>query len=101
MIPTHPLYLITILVSAAGILALNWVLDTGVLSRRLMWTVTVTVPLFLIFDIVGSARGWFQSNPHLNVLIVPPGIPLEEPILLAFLAVVSISLWQGTRKLVR
>ncbi len=101
MIPTRPLYLVAILVSVAGVLALNWIFRTGVLSRRLIWTISLTVPLFLIFDIVGASRGWFSSNPHLNVLIVPPGIPLEEPILLAFLTLVSISLWQGARRMLR
>jgi lycopene cyclase domain-containing protein len=96
---TRVLYLAAILFSVVGVLALNWVLGTGVLSRRLIWTIAITVPLFLIFDIVGAASGWFWSNPHLNLLIVPPGIPLEEPILLAFLTLVSISLWQGARRL--
>lgn len=101
MIPTRPLYLAAILIGAAGVLALNRTFRTGVLSLRLLGTIVVTVPLFLIFDTVGAARGWFSSNPHLNLLIVPPGIPLEEPVLLAFLTLVSISLLQGVRRLLQ
>jgi hypothetical protein len=62
-------------------------------------TVLITVPLFLGFDAVGAARGWFASSPRLNSAIVPPGIPLEEPVLLFFLTLVSVSLWRASRRL--
>jgi len=92
------LYLASILVSAIGVVVLDRRLAIGIASRRFVRTAAVTVPLFLAFDLAGAARGWFSSDPHLNVLIIPPGIPLEEPILLTFLTLVSIALWQGTRR---
>ena len=97
----HPLYLGAILLSAAGVLFLNIQFRTGVVSRQLVRTVLITVPIFLVFDLIGSARGWFYSNPHLNLLILSPGIPIEEPVLLAFLTLVSVSLLQGARRVMR
>lgn len=98
---TRYLYLLTILLSIAGVLGLDRRFETGILGQRLARTILVTVPIFLAFDLLGAARGWFWSDPHLNALIVRPGIPLEEPILLAFLTLVSVSLWTGARRLTR
>jgi lycopene cyclase domain-containing protein len=97
---TRYLYLLTILASAAGVLAIDRRISAGIAGRRLLRTILSTVPIFLAFDLLGAARGWFSSDPRLNTAIVPPGIPLEEPILLAFLTLVSISLWWGARRLV-
>lgn len=98
---SHVLYLLTILAGIAGITVFDRRYVTSVFDSRLARALLVTVPLFLLFDALGAWRGWFASNPHLNVLIVRPGIPLEEPILLAFLAFLSLSLWQGARRLTR
>lgn len=87
-------YLTFLLLGWSGVLVLAWRLRLEVFGRRLVRTIGITVPLFLIFDIIGAARGWFASNPELNSLIVPPGIPLEEPILLAFLCLLSVVLWR-------
>jgi lycopene cyclase domain-containing protein len=95
---THALYLAAILGSLAGISLLDRRLHTGIASPRLVRTVAVTVGTFLVFDLVGSARGWFASNPSLNVHIFPPGIPLEEPVLLTLLTVTSVALWCGLRR---
>ncbi len=96
---THYLYLISILVSLGGVLLLNRWFDTGALGTRLLRSAAVTVPLFLCFDLLGAARGWFASNPQLNTIIFPPGIPPEEPILLFFLTVISVTLWKAGRKI--
>jgi lycopene cyclase domain-containing protein len=95
---TQYLYLTFILVSLAGVLLLNARLGTGIIGTRLLRSGIVTVGLFLCFDLVGAARGWFTSAPHLNSVIFSPGIPLEEPILLFFLTLVSISLWWAARR---
>lgn len=94
-------YLTSILAGAVGVLALDRRLATGVASRRFARSAVVTVPFFLAFDLLGAARGWFSSDPHRNVLIVPPGIPLEEPILLTFLTLVSVVLWHVARKILQ
>lgn len=95
---TQFLYLTLILVSLAGVLLLNVRIGTGVVGSRLLRSGIVSVALFLCFDIAGAARGWFASDPHLNSVIVSPGIPLEEPILLSFLTLISISLWWAARR---
>lgn len=88
-------YLSGIAVGWAGVLALDERFGTGVRGRRLGRAAAVTVPAFLAFDLTGAARGWFSSNPGRNSLIVPPGIPLEEPLLLGFLTLVSVALQRG------
>jgi lycopene cyclase domain-containing protein len=92
------LYLLGLLFSWAGVLFLDRRLHTRVAGRRLLRALLVTVPLFLGFDAAGAARGWFHSNPRLNVLIFPPGIPLEEPILLGFLTLLSVVIWKGVQR---
>lgn len=96
---TRALYLAAILISFIGVVTLDRALDLGIVSRRWLRTALATVALFLAFDLTGAARGWFFSSPRYNVLIVPPGIPLEEPILLTFLTLVSLALWHGVRRL--
>ncbi len=98
---TRYLYLSALLLSWASVVWLDRRLATGVTGRRLVRAILVTLPLFLCFDLVGASRGWFHSNPHLNSVIFPPGIPLEEPILLAFLTMISIALWRGAGRLFR
>lgn len=90
-------YLGAIAASFAGVLALDARLGTGVRGRRLTRAIGVTVPVFLAFDAVGAARGWFYSNPERNSAIVPPGIPLEEPLLLGFLTLVSVVVHRGAQ----
>jgi lycopene cyclase domain-containing protein len=92
------LYLSFLLFSLGGVLVLNLRFHTEVIGRRLLRTALITVPLFLCFDVVGTARGWFASSPRLNSVIVTPGIPLEDPILLGFLTLISVSLWWAARR---
>jgi lycopene cyclase domain-containing protein len=91
-------YLGAIAASFAGVLALDERLGTGARGRRLTRAIGVTVPVFLAFDAIGAARGWFYSNPDRNSAIVPPGIPLEEPLLLAFLTLVSVVIHRGVEE---
>jgi hypothetical protein len=92
------LYLATILLSALGValIAREWL--PGTLSRRLLAPVAAVLVVFLAFDLVGAARGWFASNPDWVVAIVDPGIPPEEPLLLAFLALFSVVLLRLARR---
>lgn len=70
----------------------------GILDRRLLRALLVTLPIFLVFDGVGVARGWFYTGPSLNVWILPGGISIEEVINLAFLTLFAIELSLGFRK---
>jgi lycopene cyclase domain-containing protein len=87
-------YLAALAVSWAGVLVLDRRLRLGVAGPRLVRAVALTVPPLLVFDAVGAARGWFASSPRLNSAIVAPGIPVEEPVLLAFLTLLSVVLWR-------
>jgi len=96
---TRYIYLASILFSAAGILFLDRRFRLGAFGPRLVRAIALTVPVFLVIDAVGAARGWFRSDPHLSVTIFPPGISFEEPFLLTFLVVLSVVLWRGAGRL--
>ncbi len=92
---TRYAYLAALALSASGVVLLDRRLRLGAAGTRLLRAVAVTVPVFLGLDAVGAARGWFSSNPALNAAIFPPGISLEEPLLLAFLVLLSVVLWRA------
>jgi hypothetical protein len=95
---THVLYLSTIVLNASGVAMLVRRMRLAAL-KRVALAAAMTVPVFLAFDAVGAARGWFASNPALSVAIVRPGIPLEEPLLLGFLVLVAVALWRGSARI--
>ena len=92
---TRFVYLSAIALSATGVAVSARRLRLDVSGHRLLRAVALTVPVFLVLDATGAARGWFRSNPDLNVAIVPPGISVEEPLLLSFLVLLSIALWRA------
>jgi hypothetical protein len=83
------LYLVALLGSWVGVLGLDRRFRLGVAGPGLVRALALTIPLFLAFDALGAARGWFRSDPALNSLIVWPGVPLEEPLLLGFLTLLA------------
>jgi hypothetical protein len=87
-------YLLAILLSFVGMVVIDRRWRLGVFSRRLVATIAVVELVFLAFDLVGASRGWFASEPDRVVAIIPPGIPPEEPLLLAFLATFTIVLYR-------
>lgn len=94
------LYLLVIVGSIAGVSLLAWQHLPGTLSRRLLAPIALVLVVFLlVFDGLGAARGWFASNDAWVIAIVPPGIPPEEPLLLAFLALFSVVLLRAARRL--
>ncbi|MGC8474404.1 MAG: hypothetical protein ACP5PW_08385 [Candidatus Dormibacteria bacterium] len=88
------LYLAALVLSWGGVLWLGFRMRLGMELGRLLRAMVVTVPLFLAFDAAGVMRGWFRSSPQYNVVFFPPGIPLEEPVLLGFLVLLSIFLYR-------
>ena len=88
------LYLAAIVLSLVGVILLDRRLALGVWCRATVVAVVVVEVAFLAFDLIGSARGWFASDPRWVVAIVPPGIPPEEPLLLAFITLWAILLYR-------
>ena len=95
------LYLLVILFSFGGVLLLAHRFLPGVVSLRLLRPIIAVLVVFLAFDLVGAARGWFASNLDWVVAYFEPGIPPEEPLLLAFLTLFSVVLFESFRWLRR
>ena len=94
---SHVGYLAYLVIASSGVLVIcAW---RGILNRRLLRALFITVPIFLLFDALGVARGWFYTEASLNVWILPGGISIEEVINLAFLTILAIDLSLGFRKL--
>lgn len=91
-------YLLVILASIAGVGLLALRLLPGVVSLRLLRPVAAVLVAFLAFDWIGASRGWFASNTDWVVAYWPPGIPPEEPLLLGFLALFSVVLFEAFRR---
>jgi lycopene cyclase domain-containing protein len=90
MLPPYA-YLLAILVSFAGMVVIDRRWRLGVVGRPLVIAiVAVEVAFLLVLDALGSARGWFATNPDLVVGLGPLGIPPEEPLLLAFLTTFAV-----------
>jgi hypothetical protein len=96
--PVPGLYLLVILVSFAGVGLLAHRFLPGVVSLRLLRPIAGVLVAFLAFDVIGAGRGWFASNLDWVVAYIPPGIPPEEPLLLTFLALFSIVLFEAFRR---
>jgi hypothetical protein len=89
-------YLAYLAISVGSVLAIcAWL---GTLDRRMLRAVLVTVPIFFVFDLVGVARGWFYTDPSLNVWILPGGVSIEEVINLGFLTLFSVALAADLRR---
>jgi hypothetical protein len=93
------LYLAAILASLVGAFVIDRRLRLGLWSRATVVAIVVVEVAFLAFDALGAAGGWFASNPTWVVAIVPPGIPPEEPLLLAFITVWAILLYRVAGRL--
>lgn len=96
---SHLAYLAYLVMATGGMLTVCFF--RGILNRRLLRAVLVTVPLFFAFDMFGVARGWFATEPSLNVWILPGGVSIEEIIDLAFLTVLAVDLSLGFREVRR
>ena len=91
-------YLLVIIVSFVGVSLLAHRFLPGVVSQRLLRPIAAVLVAFLAFDLIGAGRGWFASNLDWVIAYVPPGIPPEEPLLLAFLALFSVVLFEAFRR---
>jgi hypothetical protein len=89
-----PLYLVAILASFAGMVIIDRRWRLGAFGRPLLVAIVVVEVAFLAFDVVGAWRGWFATETTTVIAYVPPGIPPEEPLLLAFLTTFSVVVWR-------
>lgn len=96
-------YLLAILASAAGIVALDarFRLAAWRARARTLVAVAVGTVFFIAWDLVGIATGVFvQGDSPLYLGIdLAPHLPVEEPVFLAFLCYLSIVTWAGARRL--
>ncbi|MCR2762197.1 lycopene cyclase domain-containing protein [Microbacterium sp. zg.B48] len=98
-------YLIAILVSAAGIAALDarWRLAAWDSPARTAVAVLLGTAFFLAWDAVGIATGVFVKgdSPLLLGVDLAPELPVEEPFFLAFLCYLALVVWSAARRLPR
>ena len=99
------LYLLAILLSAAGIAALDarWRLAAWRRPGRTALSVAAGTVFFLAWDAVGIATGVFVKgdSPILLGVDLAPHLPLEEPFFLAFLCYLGLVAWAGAQRLPR
>lgn len=97
------LYLVAILVSAAGIALLDrrWRLAAWRAPARTGIAVAIGTAFFLVWDAVGIATGVFVKgdSPLLLGPDLAPHLPLEEPVFLAFLCYLALVTWAAAARL--
>ncbi|MET0295907.1 MAG: lycopene cyclase domain-containing protein [Microbacterium sp.] len=97
------LYLAAILVSAAGVAALDARFRLAAWSApgRTAIAVAVGTAFFLAWDAAGIALGIFVKgdSPALLGVDLAPHLPLEEPVFLAFLCYLALVVWAGAGRL--
>ncbi|GAA2263899.1 hypothetical protein GCM10009853_016500 [Glycomyces scopariae] len=93
------LYLLAILLSAAGVAALDRRFRLAAFRnpRRTWIAVAVGTAFFLVWDAVGIATGVFVKGGSdlLLGLDLAPHLPVEEPVFLAFLCYLAVVSWEA------
>lgn len=96
------LYLLAILVSAAGIVALDlrFRLALRPAPGRTAAIVAIGTAFFLAWDAAGIALGVFVKggSPLLLGIDLAPELPLEEPFFLAFLCYLALVVWVAAER---
>ncbi|HEX5859179.1 MAG TPA: lycopene cyclase domain-containing protein [Microbacterium sp.] len=97
------LYLLAILVSAAGIAALDRRFRLAAFSApgRTAAAVAIGTAFFLVWDAVGIATGVFVKgdSPAFVGILLAPELPLEEPVFLAFLSYLGVVAWSAADRM--
>ena len=98
------LYLLAILVSAAGIIILDarFRLAAWRSPGRTAAAVAVGVVFFLAWDAVGIATGVFLKgdSPLFTGIDIAPELPLEEVFFLAFLCYLGLVVWAAALRVI-
>lgn len=99
------LYLLFLLLSVAGVAALDvrFRLAFPAARARTVITVAVGTVFFLAWDAVGIASGVFVkgSSPLLLGWDLAPHLPVEEPVFLAFLCYLGLVVWHAALRRLR
>lgn len=97
-------YLVAILLSAAGIAALDlrFRLAARPAPVRTAVAVAIGTAFFLVWDAAGIALGVFVKgdSPLLLGVDLAPQLPLEEPFFLAFLCYLALVAWNAGQRVV-
>lgn len=97
-------YLIAILVSAAGVALIDRRLRLAAWAApaRTAGAVAIGTAFFLAWDAAGIAAGVFVKGDSALLLGIDlaPHLPLEEPVFLAFLCYLALVAWAGAARLV-
>ncbi|MFT4282058.1 lycopene cyclase domain-containing protein [Microbacterium sp.] len=99
------LYLLFLLLSVAGVAALDVRFRLAFPAARARTAITVAVGtvFFLAWDAVGIASGVFVkgSSPLLLGWDLAPHLPVEEPVFLAFLCYLGLVVWHAALRRLR
>jgi len=80
---------------------LEWAFNLRVLRnpRRLLLTLLLVIPLFVVWDAYAIAQGhWFFDYTQMTGLIGPLGVPLEEYLFFIFIPIAAVLTWEGVTR---
>jgi len=80
---------------------LEWAFNLRVLRnpRRLLLTLLLVIPLFVVWDAYAIAQGhWFFDYTQMTGLIGPLGVPLEEYLFFIFIPIAAVLTWEGVSR---
>lgn len=96
------LYLIALILSILGVGLLDFThkLALFVEARATLLAVTISVAVFLAWDIVGIINGIFFRGdaPHLSGILLAPELPLEEVFFLTLLCYNTLVVYRWASK---
>ena len=96
------LYLIALVVSIAGIALLDrrHKLAFWVDAKASALAISISVAVFLVWDLVGIALGiFFRGNaPHLSGLLLAPELPVEELFFLILLCYNTLLVYRWVKR---
>ncbi|BDP99978.1 lycopene cyclase domain-containing protein [Aquiluna sp. KACHI24] len=96
------LYLIALILSILGVGLLDFThkLALFVDARATLLAVTISVAVFLAWDIVGIINGIFFRGdaPHLSGILLAPELPLEEVFFLTLLCYNTLVVYRWASK---
>ncbi len=96
------LYLLALAVSILGMGLIDFKHKLALFAQplRTLVTLTISVAVFLIWDLVGIAQGIFfrGSGPYLTGITIAPELPIEEVFFLTLLSYTILIAYLGFAK---